>query len=628
MIWILVFGLPLTVAAVIGVCALLRMESLAAAGRRARLTPVPGGPATEAGPAGHGPRDDGSEPVPELLSRLLCRFGWLAAVPAGLAALTGPAELSRVDWMVLGSSVQMDALARPLLGMTAVLYGLALAFIPRSGLDRGPALTAFLLLCFAGNAGVFLAADIVTFYLSFTVMSFTGYLLVVHSRSRESRRAGRIYLVMTVLGECAVLAGLLLVARTGITVLAEAPAAVAESPHRDAIIALLLIGFGVKAGTVPLHVWLPLAHPAAPTPASAVLSGAMVKAGLAGWLRFLPLGESEPLTGWGTAFMVLALAGGFLAVPIGLLQDNPKVILAYSSISQMGFLAALVGAALAVPELAGACIVAATVYAVHHGLAKGALFLGVQAWDRERLPRVVVLVGLAMAGLSVIGAPLTGGYVAKYGAKEAVGDAVLPAGGAGGPELAEVLPWVGLGSTLLLARFAVVLWRRDRRREPTPAPRGVAWACLALFTAVPVTVVAAARPAFTMPGWADPAALWGQIWPLLLGAVLAVAAAAIARRRELEDNRWAHPRGDTVPPGDLIAVEERAAAALLRLLRRGMTAARGAAGVARKRIAAAPSPLAGIGRVQERLGAWTGSGVLLLLVLAAATWWTTMRGGG
>ncbi|MCI2265359.1 complex I subunit 5 family protein [Sediminivirga luteola] len=625
MIWILVFGLPLTVAAVIGVCALLRMESLAAAGRAARLTPAPGGPAPDGGPAEARPHDDGTEPLPELLSRLLCRFGWLAAVPAGVAALTGPAELSRVDWMVLGTSVQMDALARPLLGMTAVLYGLALAFIPRSGVDRGPALTAFLLLCFAGNAGVFLAADIVTFYLSFTVMSFTGYLLVVHSRSRESRRAGRIYLVMTVLGECAVLAGLLLVARTGITVLAEAPAAVAESPHRDAIIALLLIGFGVKAGTVPLHVWLPLAHPAAPTPASAVLSGAMVKAGLAGWLRFLPLGESEPLTGWGTAFMVLALAGGFLAVPIGLLQDNPKVILAYSSISQMGFLAALVGAALAVPELAGACIVAATVYAVHHGLAKGALFLGVQVWDRERLPRAVVVLGLVMAGLSVIGAPLTGGYVAKYGAKEAVGDASVPA--AGGFELAEVLPWVGLGSTLLLARFAVVLWRRDRRREPVPALRGVAWACLALFTAVPVALVAAARPAFTMPGWADPAALWGQSWPLLLGTVLAVAAAAVARRGELEDNRWAHPRGDTVPPGDLIAVEERAAAALLRLLRRGMATARGVAGDVRERVAAAPSPLAGIGRVQERLGTWTGSGVLLLLVLAAAAWWTAMRGG-
>ncbi|GAB3059449.1 complex I subunit 5 family protein [Sediminivirga luteola] len=626
MIWILVFGLPLTVAAVIGACALLRMESLAAAGRAARLTPAPGGPAPDGGPAESRPRDDGAEPLPELLSRLLCRFGWLATVPAGVAALAGPAELSRVDWMVLGTSVQMDALARPLLGMTAVLYGLALAFIPRSGVDRGPALTAFLLLCFAGNAGVFLAADIVTFYLSFTVMSFTGYLLVVHSRSRESRRAGRIYLVMTVLGECAVLAGLLLVARTGITVLAEAPAAVADSPHRDAIIALLLIGFGVKAGTVPLHVWLPLAHPAAPTPASAVLSGAMVKAGLAGWLRFLPLGESEPLTGWGTAFMVLALAGGFLAVPVGLLQDNPKVILAYSSISQMGFLAALVGAALAVPELAGACIVAATVYAVHHGLAKGALFLGVQAWDRERLPRAVVVLGLVMAGLSVIGAPLTGGYVAKYGAKEAVGDATVPA--AGGLELTEVLPWVGLGSTLLLARFAVVLWRRDRRREPAPALRGAAWACLALFTAVPVALVAAARPAFTMPGWTDPAALWGQSWPLLLGALLAVAAAALARRRELEDNRLAHPRGDTVPPGDLIAVEERAAAALLRLLRRGMTAARGVAGDVRERVAAAPSPLAGIGRVQERLGAWTGSGVLLLLVLAAAAWWTTTRGGG
>ena len=92
-------------------------------------------------------------------------------------------------------------------------------------------------------------------------------------------------------------------------------------------VVLLFIGFGVKAGLVPLHVWLPLAHPAAPPAASAVLSGAMVKAGLVGWLRFLPLGQHErglEVLGW--VLMALALIGAFLAVVVGVLQDDPKVV--------------------------------------------------------------------------------------------------------------------------------------------------------------------------------------------------------------------------------------------------------------------------------------------------------------
>src|SRR5699024_2367349 len=148
-----------------------------------------------------------------------------------------------------------------------------------------------------------------------------------------------------------------------------------------------LVGFGVKAGTVPLHVWLPLAHPAAPPAASAVLSGAMVKAGLVGWLRLLPSGPDQtgltdgaiPQTvaifGW--VLLVSALAGGFASAVLGVLQNDPKVVLAYSTISQMGFTTAVVAVGLIEPEFGDVTAAAAVLYAVHHGLAKGALFLGV-----------------------------------------------------------------------------------------------------------------------------------------------------------------------------------------------------------------------------------------------------------
>lgn len=560
----------------------------------------------------------------ERLRDRVSRFGWLAVVPAGILCVTADSETVTVPWMLLGTSVALDDIARPLLAMAVVLYGLALSFIPRSGTERPALLSGLVMVCFVANAGVFVAADLITFYLCFTVMSFAGYGLVVHSGSGSARRAGRIYLVMTVLGEGAVLSAMVLVARAGGMRLNESAAAVAASPDRDLIIGLLLVGFGVKAGTVPLHVWLPLAHPAAPTPASAVLSGAMIKAGLVGWLRFLPFGESE--VGWGTAFVALALLGGFLAVPVGLLQDDPKVILAYSSISQMGFLAALVGVALAIPEVAPACAIAAVIYAVHHGLAKGVLFLGVQMWDVERWRRWPVAVLMALAGLSVIGAPLTSGYVAKYGAKEAVGAATFPA--SGGIALAEVLPWVGLGSTLLLARFAVVMWRRDRAPSPTPVTRDTAWASAAVVPVAAAGWLAASHePLSSRPGWFDPGTWWAQGWPLLAGLALAVAAALTARRPRWNDSRIAHPHGDVVPPGDVVTLEER----LVRSAGKGLRAIvhrleRLAAGV-RSRLAPPVSLVAAVGRVQRSLGAWEVSGAVLLILIAVAIGWAAVNGG-
>ncbi|PZR54400.1 formate hydrogenlyase [Xylanimonas oleitrophica] len=556
-----------------------------------------------------------SGPRAGALRDTVCRAAWLATLPAATLTLTGGDEVVRLDWLLLGVSAHLDEVARPLLALTVVLYAVALAFVPRSGARRGPVLSGFLLVCFAASVGVVAAADVVTFYLAFTVMSFTGYALVLHDRTAGARRAARIYMVMTVLGESAVLAAMALVTADGGLVLADAPAAVAASERRDLIVALLLVGFGVKAGTAPLHVWLPLAHSAAPTPASAVLSGVMVKAGLVGWLRFLPLGQ-DASPGWGTTFVLLALLGGFLAVVAGLLQDNPKVILAYSTISQMGFLAVLVGVALAEPGLAHACVLAAVVYAVHHGVTKASLFLGVQVWSSERVPRWTTTTVLAVAGLSLAGAPFTSGYVAKYGAKEAVGDATFPA--AGGAALADVLPWFGLGSTLLLARCAVVLWRRERKGEHSAPVRDGVWAASAVVAVVPVAWLAQRLdPPQAVPGWLSPGTLWAQSWPVLLGVALALAAARLARRRELDDSPLAHPRGDVVPPGDVVAVEERAALAVGRALRRAAARLGSVTGRVRTALAATPSPLPALSAVQARLGLWEASGAVLLFLAAA-----------
>ena len=122
-------------------------------------------------------------------------------------------------------------------------------------------------------------------------------------------------------------------------------AALPASPWRDAVIALVVAGFGMKMGLVPFNGWMPLNYAAAPIPAAAVLSGAGVKAGVIGLIRFLPLGV--PLEELGDGLAALGFFTAFYGVAIGLTQHNPKHVLAYSSISQMGVIAAAFGFALA-----------------------------------------------------------------------------------------------------------------------------------------------------------------------------------------------------------------------------------------------------------------------------------------
>jgi formate hydrogenlyase subunit 3/multisubunit Na+/H+ antiporter MnhD subunit len=132
------------------------------------------------------------------------------------------------------------------------------------------------LLTLTGSLGVFLAADLASFYLTFSLLSLAACGLVIHDGTPRALRAGTVYLVLAVVGEiCLLMAFALLSAATPGATLAirDAVALLPQSPWRGLTLALLVAGFGLKMGLVPLHVWLPLAHPAAPMPALAVLSG-------------------------------------------------------------------------------------------------------------------------------------------------------------------------------------------------------------------------------------------------------------------------------------------------------------------------------------------------------------------
>ena len=245
----------------------------------------------------------------------------------------------------------------------------------------------------------------------------------------------------------------------------DAAAALPTSPQRDLILVLLIAGLGMKAGLVPFHFWMPLAYSAAPTPAAAVLSGAVVKASILGMIRFLPLETAMP--DWGTALAAAGLFAALYGVVIGITQRNPRVVLAYSSVSQMGFIVAVIGMGMLAGD--GRAALAAAFYAAHHVLVKGALFLsiGVIAATGSRrlwlmlLPAAIIAVGLG-------GLPLTGGALAKFVADELLGDSTA----------SSIATLSAVGTTLLMLQFL-----RSLAQTASQDPQATATAGLGLALA-------------------------------------------------------------------------------------------------------------------------------------------------
>ena len=432
---------------------------------------------------------------------------WSALPPIALALW--PPEAGNYPWLLLGSTFGLDLTGRIFLLFTALAWGAA-ALYARGYLVNQARLQSFFfffLLAMTGNLGLIMAGDMAAFYLFFALMTFAAYGLVVHERDSEARQAGKVYLVMAVLGEVLLIAGLMLIAAEGTMRLSELAPRIAVSPYRHLIIGLILVGFGVKAGCFPLHLWLPLAHPVAPTPASAVLSGAMIKAGLLAWLRFLPLGEAA-FPAWGLLCLLLGLLAVFGGVVLGLAQSQAKTVLAYSSISQMGLMTGALGLGLLFPAAWPMVLAALCLYALHHGLAKTALFLGVGMAGAEGVwTRRVFLAGLLLPALSLAGAPLTSGMVAK---KLLGGLAnAMPS------PWAEVFSWTLAGSavatSVLMAHLLLLPWtQRIGKGSPPTGRQWLAWGAVqlgGLFMVWKIVSGWLAPWGAKSPGWSSEAAL-------------------------------------------------------------------------------------------------------------------------
>jgi formate hydrogenlyase subunit 3/multisubunit Na+/H+ antiporter MnhD subunit len=444
---------------------------------------------------------------------LLLVIAPLPALATSLVVAEGP---SITFWRgLVPMTLALNVPSAMLLGVCSVLWFVAAIYVVSK--QRGNPISYQFAVCWlltlAGNIGVFVTADLASFFMSYTLVSIPAFGLIAHDDTPSARHAGAIYMAYTVLGETILLMAFALLAAAkpgGSLLIQDVMAALPGSPWRGPAVALLIAGFGMKVGLVPLHAWMPPTYRAAPIPASAVLSGAAVKAGVIGLIRFLPFGVALPDAG--AALVVAGYAGAFYGVAVGLTQTNPKVVLAYSSISQMGVTSAVLGVALMAGDTEAASPVA--FYAAHHVLVKGALFMavGLATTAASRRPSIVLLPALVLA-LGLGGLPLTGGALAKLALKAPLGSGFVTA-------LSNLS---AAATTLLMLHFIRRLTTEPKARDSSAVPVRFVGTWLALgaaSVAVPWVLYPLATGAPRMRALA-PAALWASCWPVLLGASLA-----------------------------------------------------------------------------------------------------------
>ncbi len=459
---------------------------------------------------------------------VLWRMMPLAALPAlMLGLLTSEQQLLQGEWFVLGLSMGLDEISRLFVIFTAALW-IAAGSAARHWMHDDPRATGFgvlFLMAMSGNLGLILSKDAMAFYGAFALMSFASYGLVLHNRDDSAQRAARLYIGFVVIGELILFSGLVLAATQANSILLADMRAAELS---GLTVALLLIGFGIKLGVMPLHLWLPPAHGAAPVPASAVLSGAMIKAGLFGIISAVPLGVVA-YADHGTIVMAAGMVTIFAALLLGVQERNAKTVLGFSSVSQMGIIALGLGAALLTPEAWPAITPVLVFLAAHHALAKGALFLGVGAWAAQtgQIARIVLGVAFLVPALVLAGLPYTSGARGKEALKSAL---------ALGSDV--WLPWItlaltlsGIATTLLLARAGAMLLRNPPK-APETRPEALALPFLTL-----------AGGAFALPViWptldahlAGPiaSASTGAFWPVAMGLGIALTVALTAYAQEI-----------------------------------------------------------------------------------------------
>ncbi len=288
----------------------------------------------------------------------------------------------------------------------------------------------FLLLTMFATLGVFLAKDFFTMFVFFEIMSLSSYVWVAQEETEAALKAGVTYLAIAVIGGMVMLMGLFLLKDALGTLrmdeLYQAVRNVWTEKSGQIYLAgfLMLFGFGAKAGMFPLHFWLPKAHPVAPAPASALLSGILTKCGVLGILVLTAEVFVHDLT-WGSVILTLGVLGMVVGAVLAVFSVNLKRTLACSSVSQIGFILVGVGMQCFLGEENALAVRGTFLHMVNHSLIKlllfnlaGVVYMNIHALDLNTVRgfgrrKPFLMVTFLMGALGIGGMPLWNGYVSK-----------------------------------------------------------------------------------------------------------------------------------------------------------------------------------------------------------------------
>ena len=483
----------------------------------------------------------------------LCLGAALGIVASSLTLAGGPTAIVEGPWNLPGAALglRLDALSAlflaPILAIPAAsaVYGLAYWPQPRLGAKAVRLQLAFGVAT-AGMALVVLASNGLLFLTAWEVMAIAGFLLVLTDHEREdAQRAAFLYLVAAHVGTFALFAFFSLAAHhTGSFEFARWHGLPAAGPFGGWCFALLLAGFAMKAGFLPLHFWLPPAHAAAPSHVSALMSGVLLKTGIYGILRFTGLFDAPPAS-WGAVLLIGGGVSGVLGVAFALGQHDLKRLLAWHSVENIGIIGMGAGLALLGRARGDAVLVVlgfagAALHVVNHALFKSLLFLGAgcvqhacgtRELDRlgglaRAMPRTsaLFLVGAA----AITGLPPLNGFASEW----LVGLGALGALQRPGNDLVAfavvALPTLSLIGGLALACFVKVHGTAFLGVPRTPAAAGAHEAPPAML--LPMAALAAACFAIGLFPfvWIRPLVRAAAAWSGLGEAALAAAAAPAA----------------------------------------------------------------------------------------------------
>jgi formate hydrogenlyase subunit 3/multisubunit Na+/H+ antiporter MnhD subunit len=425
----------------------------------------------------------------------------------------------------IGAQFRLDALSAFFLvvvdlgGAIASLYGLGYGQHESAQHRVLPFFPAFL----AGMNLVVLANDAFTFLLSWEFMSLASWALVMaHHREQDNRRAGYIYLVMASFGTLALLLAFGLLAGPAGTYTFDAMRA--AEPGRfvaAAVLALMLLGAGSKAGLVPLHAWLPLAHPAAPSHVSALMSGIMTKVAVYGFIRVVFDLLGEPAWWSGVAVLLHGGLTAVLGILYALMEKDLKRLLAYSTIENIGVIFASLGLALAfkanaMPSAAALALTAALFHVLNHSFFKSLLFFGAGAvltvtgernMERlggliHRMPATsfVFLVGC----VSIAALPPFNGFASEWLAFQAILQSPdLPQWGLKviGPAVGGMLALsAALAAACFVKAFGITFLGRARSTVVEQAHEVDRWSLAAMFVLAVLCLLAGILPGLIIDG--------------------------------------------------------------------------------------------------------------------------------